>query len=354
VPAHIERGAHVQCEQGAFVIMTLDVERLRKVWALVECGGSAGECAAARERARVIAERYGYALDDIPVLLVGGNVRKAREFRERQQRDKETQRQEREEALARKAALKAHRQALRDQANEITGRYEGRLFHVMADEHALVDAVQSYALPGWRAGYDWSSGALEALRAALPLPKTMDDALAELKRWTTLRDDRQFVRRAYRQASQDEDVMPEPVLQRMKVLADLVQFELVLTNIEDLMKRVSFQMAAEKGQQVSGTIGLEAVLRDLEAIRQERMIETEGLKTHIRQSTADRVPDQAQTTGSQRGGQRTATERRAAVEAILRSSESQNMTLREIASRVGVSPATVLNIRRRMKTARSI
>lgn len=182
----------------------------------------------------------------------------------------------------------------------------------------------------------------------------MDDALAELKRWSTLRDDRQFVRRAYRQASQDGDIMPEPVLQRMKVLADLVQFELVLTNIEDLMKRVSFQMAAGKGQQLSGVIGLEAILRDLEAIRQERVIETEDLKTHIRQSTADRAPDQAQATGSKSGGQRTATERRTAVEAILRSSESQKMTLREIASRVGVSPATVLNIRRRMKAARSI
>ncbi|MGE4522392.1 MAG: hypothetical protein AB7D19_07895 [Acetobacter sp.] len=334
--------------------MMPDVERLRKVWALVERGGSAGECAAARERARVIAERYGYVLDDIPVLLAGGDVYKAREVRERQQREREARRREAEQTLARKAALKANRQALRDQADEITGRYEGRLFCVIPDESILVDAVQSHALPGWRAGYDWSSGALEALRTALPLPKAMDDVLAELKRWTTLRDDRQFVRRAYRQASQDEDVMPEPVLQRMKILADLVQFELVLTNIEDLMKRVSFQMAAGKGRQLSGATGLEAILRDLDAIRQECVIETEGLKTHIRRSTADRAPDQAQATGSKSGGQRTATERRAAVEAILRSSESQKMTLREIASRVGVSPATVLNIRRRMKTTRSI
>lgn len=115
--------------------MMLDLERLRKIWTLVERGGSAGERAAAKDRACAIAGRHGYVLEDIPVLLAGGNVHKAREVRERQQREKETQRQEAEEALAKKAALKAHRQALRDQANEITGRYEGRLFHVMPDEH---------------------------------------------------------------------------------------------------------------------------------------------------------------------------------------------------------------------------
>ena len=248
--------------------MMLDLERLRKIWTLVERGGSAGERAAAKDRACAIAGRHGYVLEDIPVLLAGGNVHKAREVRERQQREKETQRQEAEEALAKKAALKAHRQALRDQANEITGRYEGRLFHVMPDEHLLVEAVQSYALPGWRAGYEWSSSALEALRSALPFPKTIDNALAELNHWTTLREDRQFVRRAYRQASQDGDVMPEAVLKRMVILADLVQFELPINTIDDLMKRVSFQMDTRKGRQMSEAINLEAILRDLAAVRQ--------------------------------------------------------------------------------------
>ncbi|PEN22646.1 hypothetical protein CRM93_12885, partial [Acetobacter fabarum] len=225
-------------------------------------------------------------LEDIPVLLAGENVHKAREVRERQQREKETQRQEAEEALAKKAALKAHRQALRDQANEITGRYEGRLFHVMPDEHTLVEAVQSYALSGWRAGYHWSSSALEALRSALPLPKTLDDALAELNHWTTLRDDRQFVRRAYRQASQDGDVMPEAVLKRMVILADLVQFELPINTIDDLMKRVSFQMDTRKGRQMSEPTNLEAILRDLAAVRQtvdfHRELTREGYKFPLR------------------------------------------------------------------------
>lgn len=324
--------------------MMLDLERLRKIWTLVERGGSAGECAAAKDRACAIAGRHGYVLEDIPVLLAGGNVHKAREVRERQQREKETQRQEAEEALAKKAALKAHRQALRDQANEITGRYEGRLFHVMPDEHILVEAVQSYALPGWRAGYEWSSSALEALRSALPFPKTIDNALAELNHWTTLREDRQFVRRAYRQASQDGDVMPEAVLKRMVILADLVQFELPINTIDDLMKRVSFQMDTGKGRQMSEATNLEAILRDLAAVRQ----------THIRETEAPESPDPVQTTCPPKPGHNTATGRRKEIEAILASPDSQKMTLREIASRVGVSPATVLNIRRRMERVRSI
>ncbi|MFT8519623.1 hypothetical protein [Acetobacter syzygii] len=324
--------------------MMLDLERLRKIWALVERGGSAGECAAAKDRACAIAGRHGYVLEDIPVLLAGGNVHKAREIRERQQREKETQRQEAEEALAKKAALKAHRQALRDQANEITGRYEGRLFHAMPDEHILVEAVQSYALPGWRAGYEWSSSALEALRSALPFPKTIDDALAELNHWTTLREDRQFVRRAYRQASQDGDVMPEAVLKRMVILADLVQFELPINTIDDLMKRVSFQMDTGKGRQMSEATNLEAILRDLAAVRQ----------IHIRETEAPESPDPVQTTCPPKPRHNTATGRRKEIEAILASPESQKMTLREIASRVGVSPATVLNIRRRMERVRSI
>lgn len=324
--------------------MMLDLERLRKIWALVERGGSAGECAAAKDRACAIAGRHGYVLEDIPVLLAGGNVHKAREIRERQQREKETQRHEAEEALAKKAALKAHRQALRDQANEITGRYEGRLFHAMPDEHILVEAVHSYALPGWRAGYEWSSSALEALRSALPFPKTIDDALAELNHWTTLRDDRQFVRRAYRQASQDGDIMPEAVLKRMVILADLVQFELPINTIDDLMKRVSFQMDTGKGRQMSEATNLEVILRDLAAVRQ----------IHIRETEAPESPDPVQTTCPPKPRHNTATGRRKEIEAILASSDSQKMTLREIASRVGVSPATVLNIRRRIERGRSI
>ncbi len=324
--------------------MMLDLERLRKIWTLVERGGSAGERAAAKDRACAIAGRHGYVLEDIPVLLAGGNVHKAREVRKRWQREKETQRQEAEEALAKKAALKAHRQALRDQANEITGRYEGRLFHAMPDEHMLVEAVQSYALPGWRAGYEWSSSALEALRSALPFPKTIDNALAELNHWTTLREDRQFVRRAYRQASQDGDVMPEAVLKRMVILADLVQFELPINTIDDLMKRVSFQMDTRKGRQMSEAINLEAILRDLAAIR----------LTHISETEAPESPDPVQTTCPPKPRHNTATGRRKEIEAILASSDSQKMTLREIASLVGVSPATVLNIRRRMERVRSI
>lgn len=59
--------------------MMLDLERLRKIWTLVERGGSAGERAAAKDRACAIAGRHGYVLEDIPVLLAGGNVHKARE-----------------------------------------------------------------------------------------------------------------------------------------------------------------------------------------------------------------------------------------------------------------------------------
>lgn len=59
--------------------MMLDLERLRKIWTLVERGGSAGERAAAKDRACAIAGRHGYVLEDIPVLLAGGNVHRARE-----------------------------------------------------------------------------------------------------------------------------------------------------------------------------------------------------------------------------------------------------------------------------------
>lgn len=62
--------------------------------------------------------------------------------------------------------------------------------------------------------------------------KRQSGFLKNLHHWTTLRDDCQFVRRAYRQASHNGGVMSEAVLKRMVILANLVQFEHEVTEGE--------------------------------------------------------------------------------------------------------------------------
>jgi DNA-binding CsgD family transcriptional regulator len=308
--------------------MRLDMERLRKIWALVERGVD-GEVDAARARALSIVAPFGLDLDDIPVLLRGGDVEQAR--RDREARRAEAERRAKE--AARKAELKAQRQADRERAEEIERRHDGNLFRPSADERALIDAAAPYLKRHSRFEHDWGKDAIDALSAALPLPTTIGEAIAEWRRWNTLCADRRFVCRARKQGVW---VSLEPVQRRMQIVADMVTHELAAADFDDLLARVTFMSEVKPDD-----AGLRAILRDLERVRESVPVEY----------LDDSAPEPRRPARSPAHQPKTATERRADVEAILASEAGQGMTLRQVADLVGVSPATVLNLKRKMGAA---
>ncbi|MCX2562240.1 hypothetical protein OQ252_12665 [Acetobacter farinalis] len=304
--------------------MRLDIERLRKIWALAE-RGIAGEATAAKARALSMASPFGYDLDDIPVLLRGGDVEQARKDRERLRAEAERRAQE----AARKAELKARRQTDREKADEIERRYGGNLFQPSADERALIDAAAPYLKRDSRFEHDWNRDAIDTLRAAFPLPTTISDAIAEWKRWNALCSDRQFVCRARRKGVWESQ---EPVQHRMQIVADIAGHELPASTLDDLITRLRFLEELEPDD-----AGIHAILRDLTTLQIGNRVDT-GART------TPEVPPRPR-----RRKTRTATERRAEVEAILASEEGRRMTLRQVADMVGVSPATVLNLKRKIE-----
>ncbi|MBB2154794.1 hypothetical protein HLH33_00470 [Gluconacetobacter diazotrophicus] len=306
--------------------MRLDMERLRKIWALAE-RGIAGEAIVAKARALFLVSPHGYDLDDIPVLLRGGDVEQARKERAEMRAEAERRAQN----AAREEYRREQRYAARIKADEIERRYDGKLFEPGPAEGALIEAAEPYRKSYRRDDYGWSYEAIDALRAALPLPTTINEAIAEWRRWNTLHADRRFVCRARKQGVW---ISQEPVQRRMQIVADMVTHELAAADFDDLLARVAFMSEVKPGD-----AGLRAILRDLERVREQPVEEQH-----------DSAPEPRRSVRSRAHQARTATERRAEVEAILASEEGRRMTLRQVADLVGVSPATVMNLKRKMES----
>lgn len=133
----------------------------------------------------------------------------------------------------------------REKADEIERRYGGNLFQPSADERALIDAAAPYLKRDSRFEHDWNRDAIDTLRAALPLPTTISDAIAEWKRWNALCSDRQFVCRARRKGVWESQ---EPVQRRMQIVADIAGRELPASTLDDLMMRLRFLGGTGAGQ----------------------------------------------------------------------------------------------------------
>ncbi|MCP1243054.1 hypothetical protein [Acetobacter lambici] len=344
--------------------MALDLEKLAKVWSLAT-RGVGGECDNAMAIAKAMVERHGFSVADIPDLLRANEPdpfeemmrdvrRRAEEEHRRAEAEREKKAQEKKKHQeARKAARDketAWRRAHKRQVDEIIKRCGGydKVFENTPDEQRLVDAVAPWYSRVERPEYgegcysetwdgkeshdQWTPRTLDALRNALPMPVNISDALTEYKKWEAILAERAMVARYKRKG--DVELQP-PVRERRWLMSDLVAWGLPANNISDLMIRVQFQIDRDWNDPKEQ----EVVLRDLARIQAAHKSDLEAAAKAAVQRTAEKP--------KRRKPAKTASQRRAQVEEILASSEGQELTLRQIAERVGVSPATVLNVKRR-------
>jgi hypothetical protein len=128
----------------------------------------------------------------------------------------------------------------------------------------------------------------------------------------------------YRDASApDWDFIAEPVHMRARIVRDLAAWGLAARDLSEAIARVRFQLEHD----MLGGRETEALLRDLQSVQAKG---ASGVKPAS--------PGQSRTNGRK--------DRRANVERILATREGQSLSLRQIAERAGVSPATVLNVKR--------
>lgn len=348
----------------------LDLDKLAKVWSLAQ-RGIGGEAGNALSIAKAMVERHGFTVDDIPDLLAENEPdpfeemmrdmeRKAEEARRRAAAEAQKKAEEkRKQQEARKVARDketAWRRAHKSQVDEIIKRCGGygKVFENTPDEQKLVDSVASWYSRVERPEYgegcysetwdgkaeheSWSERALTALREAIPLPTTINEALAECRKWDSLLAERTMVSRYKRKG--DVDLEP-PVRERNRIVSDLISWGLPANNISDLIFRVQFQI--DRGW--VGYKDQETVLRDLVRIQAQHKSELDAAAKLATPPIPEKI--------ARKRPAKTASHRRTQVEELLASEGAGSLTLRQIAQRVGVSPATVLNIKRRLE-ARSI
>lgn len=323
----------------------LDLEKLRKIWSLAE-RGTGGEIEAAKSRAEAMVRPYGYTLKDIPLLLkkveetfsstgarweteAEAAARWWRAAQEAAARQKEEARQRKE---AEKRKQQEYRKRLRDaetawrRANkavvqEIIKKYGGydAVFANTPDEQKLVDAFAEH-------------GEDKAVRETFPLPATISEAISEYRKWSAIGDERETVARYKERKKIMWDTQDKAVHKRRWLLIDLACHELPACSIEELMLRVQFQIEQDQYSLKEQ----EAILKDLARVQS-------GLDAERR---ARRESPQPVTPKPRQRKPKTASHRRNEVMRILATDEGKTMTLRQIADKVGVSPATVMKLRR--------
>lgn len=349
---------------------SLNIDLLRKVWTLVE-RGEGGEAIAALHRAEAMVKAHGYTLSDIHDLLRDSHrestsrrsgfddewMRQARsradahaeKEKEEARRRKAEEKKKRDEARkAERDAETAWRRAHRAQVQAIIkrcGTYDD-VFKNTPDEQRLEDAVAGWYVrretPEGGAGsyteeWDgagpygtWTPRVLAALRQALPLPITIPEAIAEYKKWMELDDERRIVRRYKEKYTSEFSEIRETAWRWARIASDMACWELPAQNMQDLMQRVQFQNERECQDYRAN----EAILHDLARIQNIHQKELKEARKEVAPKRRKRA--------------KTARDRRAEVERILSTPEGTSMPLRQIADLVGVSPATVLNVKRKI------
>lgn len=307
----------------------LNLERLAKVWALVE-GGRDGEAEAARTRAAAMVEPFGYVIEDIPDLLAEGGVGDGAPqpgpggFTFYNMGNPAHMRAYARERVA------TRRRWMRDNADriaEVIARYgsDEAVFAPTPEEVALGAAVAPFRDPetdGKPQTFDGTDyrptpRLIEAMGKAVPWPDTIPDALAEYGAWEALLSDRNIA-----DGNAQGEYLGYGADFRRTHLGDMVEKLIPARNLSDVIVRLRFQVDSQ------GTYhDTQAVLADLEQLQ---AAETQNMENP--------PPFNLNTTS----------QRRAEVERILATPEGRKLTLRAVASKAGVSPATVLNIRRRM------
>jgi hypothetical protein len=318
--------------------------KLEKIWAM-RGSAHAGERRNAEALAARLVHRFGYTVADVPALLRG--EKPAQPDTKQHQTSGQTSgfaaNNMNDSARARARAeqeQKRHRAQAPERA-EVLRRYGG-LEAVVAwteRERLLRAAVARWSkfhdwpLPGWTKSIDGyqhgigkvSERVLRALSEAYPLPTTISAAAAEFAMWQRRQRDLMLV------VENDllESYLDMPAALRRDIVAALLQTGLRATAVSELVLRYRHMLDADfQMPEVE-----QAILTDLEHLA--ALEETAGVQNGRAAPASDRPT-------------RTARERSAEVRRLLSNMDTARLSDREIARRVGVSPQTVGNIRRRM------
>lgn len=311
----------------------INLERLAKVWALAK-GGNEGEIDAARSRATAMVEPFGYVIEDIPDLLAEGGFGDGAPTADpggftfyNMNNPAHVKAWGRENAAKRRRWMQENA----DQIAEVIARYgsEEAVFAKTPEELALDAAVDPFRDPEVEGSFPTFDGksfrptekVAEAMGRVVPWPETIPDALAEYQAWEKLQDDRNIA-----DGNEQAEYLSAGADLRRIHLGDMVEKLIPARNLSDVIVRLRFQVESHGVHN-----DLEAVLTDLERLES---VGKDDTSSHNETSSPFKL--------------NTASQRRAEVKRILATPEGKAMTLREVASRAGVSPATVMNIRRRM------
>ncbi|MEG3350379.1 helix-turn-helix domain-containing protein [Novacetimonas sp. GS1] len=341
---------------------SINLERLAKVWALAE-GGKEGEADAARTRAAAMIEPYGYVLDDIPGLLAdGGFGDGAPQPGPGGLRFYDMGNPAHMRAYQRECDAK-RRRWMRDNADriaEVIARYgsEEAVFASTPEEKAMDAAIEPFreTHPDNQADtfdgshFSPSERMVEAMGRVIPWPDTIPAALAEYEAWEKLSDDRNVA-----DGNNQYDYLSNGADKRRWHLCDMVEKLIPARDLSDVIVRLRFQLDGQGSRDSP-----QAVLDDLERLQAAGFGASETRESPSLSPNADIPGNESDKVGNPHvcAGPNldtpppfklnTAGQRRAEVERILATPEGRHMPLREIAARVGVSPSTVLNIKRRM------
>lgn len=312
--------------------MALNIEKLRKIWALVD-SPQAGEAKVARHMAEQMVAEFGYTLADIPALLNQHPPEKRPvhnvfdgfdDFMEREEPGYKARKAQ--ERVEKRVALAAYREL-------IITRYgsEAAALASTPMERIIMIAVQPYAelfcatSTGWVEIRTAPKDVLDAVKAAMPMPESIVEAKAEYDKW----EERDRELGALHWDELGNTYLSPACHLRREMLLDLVRTGMRAASLEDVLVRQQWFVNRDfQDDEVE-----RAVLADLEylLVRQRATVQN------------GRSPNAAT------ARLRTASERRAEITRILSNLDTRMLSDREIARRVGCSPQTVSNLRRRCR-----
>lgn len=168
-----------------------------------------------------------------------------------------------------------------------------------------------------------------AIESAYPLPATIADALAELEYWRG-REREMLAALKFPSIDAALDLVACGRMERVRLLAEA---EIEAQTFADLVARLDYHASLDFDCDQTER----AIFRDLRRLAAERV--------QCGQHGADDIPSVA---AVQVGHPARASDRRAAVLAMLSNSNTANLSDREIARRVGCSPSTVGALRRKV------
>ncbi|MBB4103558.1 winged helix-turn-helix domain-containing protein [Allorhizobium borbori] len=356
-----------------------DIEKFRKVHALMKDGATEGERAAAKNRCEAIAAKAGLTLKQAvsklgrakPKNEGGWSGHSAREWAdryEREQREKEASERRRQEELHRQA-----REREEERERERQAKFAARRAEIMAEfgsvkafldrnprEEAILKAADQF-ITEWSEPYEDACGtwrrsvaefagvsdhfsilqkvdpaAIEAIKTAYLFPITMRDMFEELRSWDKLERERAHF------YCHNEYYFDLPVELRIDLLREEIRTRPV-TCWEDMEIRLHYKSYAWQQQWIEpqdfDDPEWARMCADVQILRQ--MYKEACTHQNGGEDTASATPG-----GAQVGRRRNADIRKSVLSML---DAHPELSDREIGRRVGVSPQTVSNWRARMK-----